>query len=309
MARAELAPVIPLRAPVSGEDELSRLRRAVDLPRLIEVGYDPRAHIIRPHAEHPVFGYELCPVVHCTAAVERHALCEACWRRFRRIPGHVRGVRRAPARADPRSGAAAAVPGVPHRGSRAAGVAVQGVVQVVRCPAQGARPDGRRVRCWRRAASVVWGAAVGVATWRRSGLLACVSPVTGAGWPEASRICLSLRERACVVTASRRAKSISRRWASASGWRSSTRFKSSGWMVATPGSALAICRVPSIWSRAQASRSLLDELWMSSRDSRASVLPAAARPGRTAVGRSRARAFDGRVANGDPASRRRSPAD
>jgi integrase len=82
VARAELAPVIGLRAPVGGEDELSRLRRAVDLPRLIEVGYDPGAQIIRPHAEHPVFGYELCPVVHCTAAVERHALCEACWRRF-----------------------------------------------------------------------------------------------------------------------------------------------------------------------------------------------------------------------------------
>jgi len=82
VARAELAPVIGLRAPVSGEDELSRLRRAVDLPRLIEVGYDPRAHIISPHAEHPVFGYAICPVVHCTAAVERHALCEACWRRF-----------------------------------------------------------------------------------------------------------------------------------------------------------------------------------------------------------------------------------
>ena len=87
MARAELAPVIPLRAPVSGEDELSRLRRAVDLPRLIEVGYDPRAHIISPHAEHPVFGYALCPVVHCTAAVERHALCEACWRRFEGFQG------------------------------------------------------------------------------------------------------------------------------------------------------------------------------------------------------------------------------
>jgi integrase len=87
VARAELAPVIPLRAPVSGEDELSRLRRAVDLPRLIEVGYDPHAHIIRPHAEHPVFGFELCPVVHCTAAVERHALCEACWRRFQGFEG------------------------------------------------------------------------------------------------------------------------------------------------------------------------------------------------------------------------------
>jgi hypothetical protein len=53
VARAELAPVIGLRAPVSGEDELSRLRRAVDLPRLIEVGYDSRAQIMSPYAEHP----------------------------------------------------------------------------------------------------------------------------------------------------------------------------------------------------------------------------------------------------------------
>ena len=59
--RAELAPVLPLRAPVSAEDELSRLRRAVDLPRLIEAGYDPRAQMIRPPADHPVFGYELLP--------------------------------------------------------------------------------------------------------------------------------------------------------------------------------------------------------------------------------------------------------
>ena len=145
MARAELAPVIPLRAPVSGEDELSRLRRAVDLPRLIEVGYDPGAQIIRPHAEHPVFGYELCPVVHCTAALERHALCEACWRRFEGSDGTLEEFA-APACARPRSGAAAAVFGVPHRWSRAAGVAVQGVVQVVRFPAQEARADGRRVR-------------------------------------------------------------------------------------------------------------------------------------------------------------------
>jgi hypothetical protein len=37
---AELAPVLPLRVPVADEDELSRLRRALDLPRLIEAGYD-----------------------------------------------------------------------------------------------------------------------------------------------------------------------------------------------------------------------------------------------------------------------------
>jgi hypothetical protein len=40
VALAELAPVIPLGPAVSGEDELARLRRAVDLPRLMAVGYD-----------------------------------------------------------------------------------------------------------------------------------------------------------------------------------------------------------------------------------------------------------------------------
>ena len=87
MALVELAPVVPLGPAVSGEDELARLRRAVDLPRLMAVGYDPRVYVIRPEAEHPLFGYELCPVVHCTAAVERHALCEACWRRFEGFEG------------------------------------------------------------------------------------------------------------------------------------------------------------------------------------------------------------------------------
>ena len=47
MAGAEVAPVVPLRAPVPGGDELLRLRRAVDLPRLIEAGYDPGARA--PH--------------------------------------------------------------------------------------------------------------------------------------------------------------------------------------------------------------------------------------------------------------------
>ena len=200
MARAELAPFIPLRAPVSAEDELSRLRGAVDLPRLIEVGYDPRAQIIRPLAEHRVFGYELCPVVHCTAALERHALCEACWRRFEGFDGTLEEFAALPARAS-----------TVRRSSRFAWCAAPRVTSVRRGGAGGcagrampsARGAARRSQGMLVAHSRVrrLGAAVGVGTWRRSGPLSCVSPATGAGWPEASRICLSLRERACVVTA------------------------------------------------------------------------------------------------------------
>jgi integrase len=87
MAGAELAPVIPLRAPVAGEDELLRLRRAVDLPRLIEVGYDPDDGVICLAADHPVLGYRLCPVAGCTAAVESSGLCHACRLRFGRFQG------------------------------------------------------------------------------------------------------------------------------------------------------------------------------------------------------------------------------
>jgi hypothetical protein len=84
---AEVAPVVGLRASVPGEDELLRLRRAVDLSRLIEVGYDPDAHVIRPAPDHPVFGYELCPVAECTSAVECIGLCFSCGHRFRHFRG------------------------------------------------------------------------------------------------------------------------------------------------------------------------------------------------------------------------------
>ena len=89
MSGAELAPVIALRASGAGEDELSRLRRAVDLPRLIEAGYDPGLQVIRPPADHPVFGYRLCPVAGCMAAVVAGTLCYACRQRFRRFDGTV----------------------------------------------------------------------------------------------------------------------------------------------------------------------------------------------------------------------------
>ena len=87
MSIAELAPVLPLRVPVAAEDELSRLRRALDLPRLIEAGYVPAAEVIRPPADHPVLGYELCPVAGCMAAVVRGRLCYGCRQRFKRFDG------------------------------------------------------------------------------------------------------------------------------------------------------------------------------------------------------------------------------
>ncbi len=87
MSIAELASVVPLRVSVADEDELSRLRRALDLPRLIEAGYDPAGEVIRPPANHPVLGYELCPVVGCMAAVVAGRLCYGCRQRFKRFDG------------------------------------------------------------------------------------------------------------------------------------------------------------------------------------------------------------------------------
>ncbi len=87
MAGAELAPVLPLRVPAAVEDELSRLRQVVELPRLIEAGYDPVAYVIRPPADHPVLGYELCPVAGCMAALVAGRLCYGCRQRFRRFDG------------------------------------------------------------------------------------------------------------------------------------------------------------------------------------------------------------------------------
>ena len=87
MAGAEAASAVPLRTRVADEDELLRLRRAIDLPRLIEAGYDPDAYVIRLVADHPVLGYELCPVSGCIEAVEHVGLCNACRQRFERFEG------------------------------------------------------------------------------------------------------------------------------------------------------------------------------------------------------------------------------
>ena len=90
MSGAELAPVIALRAPVAGEDALLRLWRAVELPRLIEAVYDAGEELFRPAPEHSVFGYRLCPVAGCAAAIESSpTLCNACQLRFARFAGTV----------------------------------------------------------------------------------------------------------------------------------------------------------------------------------------------------------------------------
>jgi hypothetical protein len=87
VAMGELAPVLPLRVAVADEDALSRLRRALDLPRLIEAGYEQSGEVICPPADHPVLGYELCPVAGCMAALVAGRLCYGCRQRFRRFDG------------------------------------------------------------------------------------------------------------------------------------------------------------------------------------------------------------------------------
>ena len=182
-------------------------------------------------------------------------------------------------------------------------------VQVVRCPAQGARPDGRRVRCWRRAASIECGRCGRcghLAAFRAPRLCEpCHRRWVAGGKPDLSEFASTRlrgdREPTREVDLSALGERVrleilyafQELWLDGGyAWVSTRHLQGAIDLVARTGVT-----------------SLLDELWMSSRDSLWSVLPAAARPGRTAAGRSRARAFDGRVANGDPASRRRAPAD
>ena len=155
MSGAELAPVVALRAPVAGEDELSLLRRAVDLPRLIEAGYDPGAQVIRPPREHPVFGYELCPVPRCTAAVESGGLCHACRARFKGFQGTgeefvaIPRVFTQSGRAEQRLCLVCCTPG-----HERVGRCSQRAVFRLRAGPQGAQPGGRGV-CGGRTASPV----------------------------------------------------------------------------------------------------------------------------------------------------------
>jgi hypothetical protein len=243
---AELAPVIPLRSPVVGEGELERLRRAVDLPRLIAAGYDPGARVIRPPREHPVFGYELCLVPRCTAAVESGGLCHACRARFTGCRGTVEEF--------------VAIPRVFGQSGRAE----QRLCLVCCTPGHERAADRRNGLCFacelarRRRGQTVEEYVAGALPARRSGAalaasagpptrLVCAAPVRGSGSRLAGQTSRSSPQRRCRragwrVAASR---SICPRSPSDRALRSSTGSRRSGWMAAMPGMAPAGCRA---WS-------------------------------------------------------------
>jgi integrase len=87
VASAELAQVVAFPSPGEADRALARLRRVLDVPRLIEAGYDPATGVIRPPADHPVLGHELCPVAGCMSALLGGRLCFGCRQRFRRFDG------------------------------------------------------------------------------------------------------------------------------------------------------------------------------------------------------------------------------
>ncbi len=81
---AEVARVPRLSA-VELDPTIARLRAAVDLEALIEVGYDPDRRVFAPSADHPVFGFKECVVRNCSAvAVQAGGLCGPCTSRRRR---------------------------------------------------------------------------------------------------------------------------------------------------------------------------------------------------------------------------------
>jgi hypothetical protein len=62
---------------------VARLRAALDLEALIEVGYDPGARVFAPSPDHPIFGFSVCAVRDCAAVAAQAGLCGPCTRRWR----------------------------------------------------------------------------------------------------------------------------------------------------------------------------------------------------------------------------------
>jgi hypothetical protein len=65
---------------------VARLRAAVDVEALIEVGYDPGAQVFAPSPGHPIFGFDECAVRNCAAVAVQAGLCGPCTRRWRGPP-------------------------------------------------------------------------------------------------------------------------------------------------------------------------------------------------------------------------------
>ncbi len=72
---------------------VARLRAALDLEALVEVGYDPVREVFAPSSEHPLFGFAECAVQDCHLVVAREGgVCGLCKRRWQR--GDTRGMSR-----------------------------------------------------------------------------------------------------------------------------------------------------------------------------------------------------------------------
>lgn len=80
----ELASTRPAR--VGADPILARLRGALDVEALTEVGYDPAGQGFAPSPQHPVFGFEVCAARECESVAVHAGLCSPCARRWRRAP-------------------------------------------------------------------------------------------------------------------------------------------------------------------------------------------------------------------------------
>ena len=78
----ELATVRPAR--VEADPILARLRAALDVEALIEVGYDPAGQVFAPSPQHPIFGFGVCAVRDCESVAVQAGMCSPCARRWRR---------------------------------------------------------------------------------------------------------------------------------------------------------------------------------------------------------------------------------
>lgn len=69
------------------DDELTTLRRALDLPLLNAHGWNQATHRFTPDPTDRVFGYETCAVPGCDDAAFKRGLCTACDRRRQKFAG------------------------------------------------------------------------------------------------------------------------------------------------------------------------------------------------------------------------------
>ena len=80
---AGLATARPLVSPGVDAD-IARLRAALDVEALIEVGWDPEQRVFTPSPGHAVFGFSECVVNGCIGvAFSQSGMCDACGRRWR----------------------------------------------------------------------------------------------------------------------------------------------------------------------------------------------------------------------------------